>query len=255
LLLTGRSCGPVKLACIPWGSKGHEIVAAIAETQLTDTARKRIKELLPQGTMLPDASTWPDKAGRQIPDMDPYHFINFPKDANTYEQQRDCKLRNCIIEAVAWYVQVLKSPDAPRNEKRTALRFIAHLIGDIHQPLHAGFAADRGGNSVNVRFNGRKENLHSLWDTALVELEQGTPSEIAARTQATVSGEDRQQWQQGTPGDWALESLAIVRTQVYRLPASGEVNASYSESALAVIRTRLAQARARLAWLLNETLR
>ena len=66
----------------PWGSKGHEIIAAMAETQLTDTARKRIKELLPQGTTLADAPTWPDKAGRQIRDMDPYHCINFPKDAN-----------------------------------------------------------------------------------------------------------------------------------------------------------------------------
>lgn len=147
--------------------------------------------------------------------MDPYHFINFPKDANTYEQQRDCKLRTCIIEAIAWYVQVLKSPDAPRNETRIALRFVAHLVGDIHQPLHAGFAEDRGGNSVNVRFNGRKENLHSLWDTALVKLEEGTPAEIAARIQAAVTSDDVQQWQQGTPAEWALESLAIVRTQVY----------------------------------------
>lgn len=154
--------------------------------------------------------------------MDPYHFINFPKDANTYEQQRDCKLRTCIIEAIAWYVQVLKSPDAPRNETRIALRFVAHLVGDIHQPLHAGFAEDRSGNSVNVRFNGRKENLHSLWDTALVKLEEGTPAEIAARIQAAVTSDDVQQWQQGTPAEWALESLAIVRTQVYRLSASSE---------------------------------
>jgi S1/P1 Nuclease len=132
--------------------KGHEIVAAIAETHLTDTARKRIKELLPQGTSV---SRSIDVAGqsRQIPDMDSYHFINFPKDANAYDHQRDCKLRNCIIEAIAWYLQVLKSPDAPRNEKRTALRFIARLVGDIHQPLHAGFSEDRGGNSVDVRFN------------------------------------------------------------------------------------------------------
>jgi hypothetical protein len=77
-------------------------------------------------------------------------------------------------------MQVLKSADAPRNEKRVALRFVAHLVGDTHQPLHAGFAEDHGGNSVDVRVNGRKENLHSFWDTALVELEQGTPSEIAA---------------------------------------------------------------------------
>ena len=77
----------------PWGSKGHEIVAAMAETQLTHTARKRIKELLLQGTTLADASTWPDEVGRKIVDMNPYHFVNFPKDANAYDQQRDCKLR------------------------------------------------------------------------------------------------------------------------------------------------------------------
>ena len=62
----------------PWGSKGHDIVAAIAETHLTDTARKHIKELLPQGTTLADASTWPDKAGRQIPDMDPVRLHQLP---------------------------------------------------------------------------------------------------------------------------------------------------------------------------------
>jgi nuclease S1 len=246
--------GTLATAAHPWGSKGHEIIAAIAETQLTDATRKRIKELLPQGTTLAEASTWPDKAGRQIPDMDPYHFINFSKDANSYDQQRDCKLRNCIIEAIAWYLQVLKSDDAPRNENRIALRFVAHLVGDIHQPLHAGFAEDRGGNSVDVRFNGRKMNLHSMWDTALLELEQGTLAEIAARIEAAVTNEDQQQWQQGTPADWALESLAIVRAQVYRLPSSGEINATYIESARAVIRTRLAQGGARLAWLLNTYL-
>jgi hypothetical protein len=245
--------GVIASPAYPWGSKGHEIVAAIAETHLTDAARKRIKELLPQGTTLAEASTWPDEVGRKIVDMNPYHFINFPKDANAYDQQRDCKLRNCVIEAIAWYLQVLNSPDAPRNEKRIALRFIAHLVGDIHQPLHAGFAEDRGGNSVDVRFNGRKMNLHSLWDTGLVELEEGTPAEVAARIEETLTHEDREQWQGGTPEQWALESLAVVRSQVYRLPASGEIIPSYIGPARAVIRTRLAQSGARLAGLLNET--
>jgi hypothetical protein len=145
-------------------------------------------------------------------------------------------------------------PDAPRNEKRTALRFVAHLVGDIHQPLHAGFAQDRGGNSVAVRFNGRKENLHSLWDTGLVELEEGTPAEVAARIEKAITEDERQQWQHGTPAEWALESLAIVRAQVYRLPASGEITGSYTERARAVIRTGLAQSGARLASLLKETL-
>ena len=75
-----------------------------------------------------------------------------------------------------------------------------------------------------MRFNGRKETLHSLWDTALVELEEGTPAELAAQIQAAMTSDDRQHWQQGTPADWALESLAIVRAQVYRLPDSGEMS-------------------------------
>jgi hypothetical protein len=93
-----------------------------------------------------------------------------------------------------------------------------------------------------------------LWDTGLAELEPGTPAEIAARIQAVVNRDEVQQWQKGTPADWALESLAIVRAQVYRLPSSGEISASYIESAGDVIRTRLAQAGVRLAWLLNQTL-
>lgn len=112
LLLTGAVSLWNASPAYSWGSKGHEIVAAIAETQLTDTARKRIKELLPLGTTLADASTWPDEVGRKIVDMNSYHFINFPKEANTYDQQRDCKLHNCIIEAIGWYIKVLKLPCA-----------------------------------------------------------------------------------------------------------------------------------------------
>ena len=81
----------------------------------------------------------------------------------------------------------------------------------------------------------------------------GTPAEIAARVEATVTGDDRQQWQQGTPEQWALKSLAIVRTQVYRIPASGEIEPSYTEASRAMIQTRLAQAGASLGWLLNAT--
>jgi hypothetical protein len=89
-----------------------------------------------------------------------------------------------------------------------------------------------------VRFNGRKENLHSLWDTALVELEEGAASEVAARIEKGVSEDERKQWQGRAPEQWALESLAVVRSQVYRLPASAEITAAYIERARPVIGTR-----------------
>ena len=85
-----------------------------------------------------------------------------------------------------------------------------------------------------------------MWDTALVELEEGTPPEVAARIEKAVTDDDRKQWKGGTPEQWALESLAIVRAQVYRLPA----RSNYIQRARPVIRTRLAQAGAWLAVLL-----
>ena len=75
---------------------------------------------------------------RAKPEISRARVINFAKDANSYDQQRDCKLRNCIVEAIVRYMPVLRSPDVPRNEKRIALRFVAHIVDDIHQPLHAG---------------------------------------------------------------------------------------------------------------------
>ena len=98
-------------------------------------------------------------------------------------------------------------------------------------------------------------NLHSLWDNGFVELEEGTPAEIASQIEEAVTDDDRKQWQGSTPEQWALESLAIVRAQVYRLPASGEINPSYIERARTVIRTRLAQSGARLASVLNDLMR
>jgi len=61
------------------------------------------------------------------------YFINFPKEANTYDQQRDYELRNCIIEAIPWYLDCAQLTGCPAHEKRIALRFVAHLVGDIHQ--------------------------------------------------------------------------------------------------------------------------
>jgi hypothetical protein len=85
-------------------------------------------------------------------------------------------------------------------------------------------------------------------------LEEGTPAEVASRIESAVTDEERNQWQGDTPELWALESLAVVRSQVYLLRSSGEIKPPYIEKARTVIRTPLAQAGVRLAWLLNETL-
>ena len=127
--VSGAGLGLFASPAYPWGQQGHEIVAAIAETHLTDAARKRIKELLPQSTTLADVSRWPDEVGRKIVDMNPYHFVNFPKDANTYDQQR-------IASSVTAFSKRLHgicaySAQPMRHETRSELHFGSSLISSM----------------------------------------------------------------------------------------------------------------------------
>lgn len=234
-----------------WGDKGHEITAYVAEIHLTEQARKKIKVLFPKESDLVDAATWPDRVGRLIDDMDPFHFVNFPRGATTYNRQRDCPEHNCIIGAIAWYKRTLVNKEAPLNIRRIAFRFVVHLIGDIHQPLHAAYGDDRGGNSIDIRFHSTETNLHSLWDIAFLETELSSSADIAKKINQSISFKERQSWQDGNPVAWAEESFALARSHAYKVPETGEIDDEYTKTALSIIYRRLAQAGIRLAWALN----
>ena len=153
------------------------------------------------------------------------------------------------------YITPVSLADAPLNEKQIALNFVAHLVGDIHQPLHVAFTDELGGTKLQVSFQGKEQTLHELWDTGLIETEKGSASEIAKRLDEQVSAEDRKSWEGGTPTDWANESLALTRDHVYPIPESHQISEKYAKHALPIINKRLAQAGLRLAWLLNDALR
>jgi S1/P1 Nuclease len=106
-----------------------------------------------------------------------------------------------------------------------------------------------------VSYRGETTNLHFFWDTNLVELETGTEEEIAKRLTANLTEEERVKWQAGDPIQWTNESLMLVRSYAYNTGSSGELSDDYVEKARPIVRTRLAQAGLRLAWLLNTTLK
>lgn len=103
------------------------------------------------------------------PVCNPLHYVDVPRGSNHYDPAVDCPERNCIVEAINWYLNVLKSKDSPLAEKRIALDFIVHLVGDLHQPLHVGFTDDHGGIATKVTFDGKEQLLHELWDTGLLD--------------------------------------------------------------------------------------
>jgi len=236
----------------PWHDKGHRVVALIAEANLTAEATKGVQEILQAGTTLADAAVWPDHDGRNIGDLNPLHYVSIAENAEGYDQARDCPERDCMVEALKWFLSNLGDKNAPTIIKRMALRYVAHLVGDMHQPLHAGRAKDRGGTEIKVSYREQTTNLHFFWDTDLVEMEPGSPAEVAERLGAAVTKEDRLRWQRGGPVQWTDESLTLARSRAYSVGQSVELSNEYVEMARPVVRTRLVQAGIRLAWLLNS---
>jgi S1/P1 Nuclease len=237
-----------------WFDKGHRIVALIAQANLSAEARKEIDAILPGNTTLADAAVWPDHEGRSNRDFNPLHYVSIPENATGYDQGRDCPERNCMVEAVKSFSLFIADKNAPIMMRRFVLYYIAHLVGDMHQPLHAGRAGDRGGVDLPVSYRGVPTNLHFFWDKDLVDLESGTEEEIAMRLVANLTEEERLKWQAGDPTQWTNESLKL-RSYAYNTGPSGELSDDYVEKARPIVRIRLAQAGIRLAWLLNTALK
>ena len=160
-----------------------------------------------------------------------------------------------MVEALKWFSTVLADKEAPIMARRIALYYVAHLVGDMHQPLHASRAGDRGGVDIAVSYRGVTTNLHYFWDSNLVDLETGTEEANAKQLTANLTDEERLKWQAGDPIRWTNESLTLVRLYVYNTGSSGELSDDYVEKARPIVRQRLAQAGIRLAWLLNNALK
>jgi len=239
------------VSAFSWFDKGHRIVGLIAQANLTARARKEIAKILPGYMTLADAGVWPDHEGRSIRDLDPLHYVSIPENASGYDQERDCPERNCMVEALTWFSVVVADKNAPIMMRRLALYYVAHLVGDMHQPLHAGRLKDRGGTDIPVSYRGQTTNLHFFWDTNLVDLETGNEEEIAKRLVANLTDEERLKWAAGDPKQWTNESLVLVRSHAYGTGPSVELADDYVEKARPIVRRRLAQAGIRLAWLLN----
>lgn len=150
-----------------WGTMGHMVVAQVAENNLSSTAKKSVNKML-LGKSLADVANWADsiKSRPEWAHSKPWHFVDIPdgEDYSTVEHTHD----GDVVTAITEMVDVLKSKTANPIEKENALKFIVHFVGDIHQPLHVGKPDDRGGNSLQVVFEGRKTNLHALWDTIMI---------------------------------------------------------------------------------------
>lgn len=249
--------GLIAHPCFGWGAEGHRIIGAIAWHFLTDEAKKAIDDLL-GGQTLAEAGCWADEI-RSNPTYDwakPLHYINVSRDTEVVRMQRDCSDGKCVLGAIDLYAKVLRSPNASRETKIEALKFLVHFVEDVHQPLHVSYADDRGGNSVDVEWFGKKTNLHSVWDNNLIEQRLGRSEWIAYadHIRESIPENEIKGWQSVkiNPEMWATESLTLTRRIYRELPNDGELDDQYFQRNIGVVEERLAAAGVRLAMILNE---
>lgn len=195
-----------------WGKTGHRVVAAIADTQLSGVARAEVEQILGYGESLDEAANWPDEMRAATGTFwektaTPWHYVTL--NGVLYDHAPP---EGDALTALDRFTKTLQDPNAIQADRQLALRFIVHLVGDLHQPLHVGKCCDKGGNDVRVTWFGKPTNLHAVWDSQLVDDEQLSFTELAAKLQRHIRPEDVVKWWDPDPRDWIAESAGVRDT-------------------------------------------
>lgn len=237
-------------AVFAWGNQGHQVIALLAEAQLSSAARKEVNRLLAlePGETLASISTWADE--HRSPATAAWHYVNFPHESCNYEPKRDCPDGKCVVAAIERQLEILAT-ETSDEKKLVALKYVVHLIGDIHQPLHAGYGDDRGGNTYQLQAFMRGSNLHALWDTSMLKaLDQDNETIVRGLLIRPLPLGGRTPF---NPVTTAEESCKIVGKPGF-YPAR-TVTSGYIESYTPVMLYQLALAGSRLAQSLNGIFR
>jgi len=217
-----------------------------------------VAAILGPNVSLPSIASWADQVRNQRRETEHWHYVDIPIDKPHLDMARDCPKGDCVLAKIEDLRKALKDPATGAVQRREALMFVVHFVGDMHQPLHCADNKDKGGNQVQVKFGDRPMNLHSLWDSGL--LRKVPMDDALFAVWSTDSAKHARKWSKGTVYDWAEESHKAAQKMVYgKLPkvAAGTaepIDAAYEKEADAVIRLQIEKAGARLARVLNEAL-
>jgi len=235
---------------VDWGRTGHRVTGEIAEQQLTKKAKRAIDKLL-GGQSLAFVSTYADeiKSDENYRSYGPWHYVNFPFDT-TYATHPKSE-KGDLVAAINTCVAVLKDENSSEENKIFHLKLLVHFIGDLHQPLHVGMADDRGGNTFQVRWFDEGTNLHSVWDTKMIESYNMAYSELAENADELSDGQLKQ-IQSGSVETWMAESRTLCEEIYTNTKVGDKLSYRYMYEYVNVARFQMQKGGIRLAVLLNE---
>lgn len=257
-----------------WGGQGHRLVGLIAAERLTPIAKQHVATLL-DGQSLADVSSWADTITSDQWQTSLWHYLNIPPEAAGYDRDRDCprqpnaaigsrgdRWRDCVVDRIGYWEQRLGDLTLDRADRATALKFVVHFIGDLHQPFHA-LGVGRGGNDIRVRVFGEANcgkdaqkptpcNLHSVWDGRLIAHRNLDDRAYLDVLRKIVTARSLGSGSPGTPAEWAEQSWKLAKEAL--VTPGTNIDEAYFTRHIRVIDERMALGGVRLAAVLNRVL-
>ncbi len=242
------------LQSMAWGMLGHRVVGEIAQRNMTCKAKKQVEKIL-GGESVAMASNWADfvKSDPSYKYLDSWHYVNF-KEGLTYDAfvnnlQQDTATN--IHTKLNMLVAELKKKDLPMEKKQMYLRLVIHMVGDIHQPMHAGRPEDLGGNRVKLFWFGESTNLHRLWDSDLIESQNLSYTEYSTHLNKTTKAERKELMKQPI-SQWLYDSYLISNKIYSGVEPEQRLSYRYNYDNLETLNQQLLKGGIHLAALLNE---
>jgi hypothetical protein len=246
-------------ALLSWGVTGHRTIGQIASGHLSPQAKAAIHELIGD-TTLAGISTWADEVRGQpaYRSTAPWHYINLPLGLGfaDFEVKVKGMTQDNVYSALQQQERILGSSASTRPQKVEALKFIVHFVGDLHQPMHVSREEDKGGNTIQLNYDGNGTNLHALWDSKLID-HQGLTYEQMAEKYDHATPAQIKQWQSDPLIQWIWESYQASSKLYEEIDAmkSRAIDDSYYQAHIAIVEDRIEKAGIRLAGVLNDILK
>ena len=213
-------------------------------------AKKEVRKLL-DGHSIAYVSNFGDeiKSDRNYKEFSPWHYVNFPFDS-TYEAHPKSDKGDLIV-GINTCIEILKSSTSSKEDKVFYLKMLIHFVGDLHQPLHVGMADDKGGNDLQVRWFSDGANIHSVWDSKMIDSYDMTYTEIAAN-EKELSKEQLKAIQEGTVIDWMYDSRELCKDVYSTIEPGQKLRYRYSYDYMNTVLDQLQKGGIRLAVILND---
>ena len=261
-------------AALAWSALGHRLVGAIAERHLDPAAEAQVRALLagePDPT-LAGVAYWADALRNDDPPRfkatSRWHYINARGGGCDFDLARDCPDGGCVVAQIERQRVILADRTQPREARRDALKFLVHLVGDAHQPMHAGDRTDAGGNQYQISLATALEpeayardkyvdgvmgtNLHSVWDYYILGA-AGLSLPQYARKLDALPWPPSNEAPLFAPMAWARESCRLVEAR-HLYPDGHKLDDGYLDAMRPLAEQRIRQAAWRLASILNDAL-